>query len=102
MTDHPRPTEAGGVGCLFALLAGFFPRFALVCVWIFTNEVDQAYDSFIVPLLGLIFLPLTTLVYALFWVPLGGVEDFDWFFVILAFLIDLGAVGGGARARRDD
>jgi hypothetical protein len=54
------------VGCLFALLAGFLPRFALVCVWIFTNDVDRAYDTFILPLLGLIFLPLTTLVYALF------------------------------------
>lgn len=53
-------------------------------------------------LLGLIFLPLTTLFYALFWSPAGGVEDFEWFFVVLAFLLDIGAVGGGARARRDD
>jgi uncharacterized membrane protein len=90
------------VGCLFALLAGFFPRLALVCVWIFTNEVDRAFDTFIVPLLGLIFLPLTTLVYALFWSPAGGVEDFEWFFVVLAFLLDIGAVGGGARARSGD
>jgi hypothetical protein len=45
------------MGCLFALLAGFFPRIALVLVWIFTNLVDRAFNGFILPLLGLILLP---------------------------------------------
>jgi hypothetical protein len=89
------------VACLFAVLAGFFPRIGLVCLWLFTNEVDQAYDTFIVPLLGLIFLPLTTLVYALAWSPVGGVEGIEWLFVALALVLDLSAYGGGARARRD-
>jgi hypothetical protein len=88
--------------CLLALLTGFFPRLGLVIVWIFTNEVDQAYDTFILPLLGLIFLPLTTLVYALFYSPVGGVEGIEWFWVVLAFLLDIGALGAGARARRGD
>ena len=91
------------MGCLFALLTGLFPRVGLVLVWIFTNEIDRAYDSVILPLLGLIFLPLTTLVYALFWNPGGGVEGIEWFWVALAFLLDVGAVGGAARSRgRDD
>ena len=59
------------MGCLLAVFAGFFPRIALVCLWIFTDDVDRAYDSFILPLLGLFFLPLTTLIYALVWAP-GG------------------------------
>jgi hypothetical protein len=84
-----------------AIFAGFFPRIALVALWIFTNDVDRAFDSFIVPLLGLLFLPLTTLVYALAWSPVGGVEGFEWFFVGLAFVLDLGSYGAGARARRD-
>ena len=91
------------MGCLLALLAGFFPRFALVLLWIFTNEVTQAYDSFWIPLAGLIFLPLTALVYALTWAPVVGPDGFDWFLIILAFLIDLSSYAGGARgrARRD-
>ena len=89
------------MGCLLAVFAGFFPRLALVCLWIFTNDVDRAYDSFIVPLLGLIFLPLTTLVYALAWSPVGGVEGIEWLWVALALVLDLSAYGGGARARRD-
>jgi hypothetical protein len=90
------------VACLFALLSGFFPRLGLALVWIFTDEVDQAYDTFVLPLLGLIFLPLTTLVYALLWVPLGGVDGIEWFWVALAFLFDVGALGAGARARDRD
>jgi hypothetical protein len=90
------------VACLFALLTGLFPRLGLLIVWIFTNEVDQAYDTFILPLLGLIFLPLTTLVYALFWAPVGGVDGIEWFWVVLAFLFDIGALGAGARARGGD
>jgi hypothetical protein len=89
------------MGCLLAMFAGLFPRVALVCVWIFTNEVDRAYDSFFVPLVGLIFLPLTTLVYALAWSPLGGVEGIEWLWVALALVLDLSSFGGGARARRD-
>ena len=89
------------MGCLLAVFAGFFPRLALVCLWIFTNDVDRAYDSFIVPLLGLIFLPLTTLVYALAWSPGGGVEGIEWLWVGIALVLDLSAYGGGARARRD-
>jgi hypothetical protein len=88
------------MGCLLAIFAGFFPRIALVCLWVFTNDVDRAYDSFIVPLLGLIFLPLTTLVYALAWSPVGGVEGIEWLWVALALVLDLSAYGGGARARR--
>ena len=90
------------MACLFALLSGFFPRLGLLLVWIFTNEVDQAYDGFVLPLLGLIFLPLTTLVYALLWAPFGGVQGIEWFWVVLAFLFDVGALGGGARARNRD
>ncbi len=88
------------MGCLLGLTAGFFPRLALVIVWLATREVDQAYDSFVVPLLGLIFLPLTTLVYALAYAPIGGVEGIGWFWVAFAFVLDLLAYGGGAQARR--
>jgi hypothetical protein len=87
------------MGCLFAVFAGFFPRIALVLVWIFTNLVDRAYDTFILPLLGLIFLPFTTLVYALVWSPAVGMDGGRWLWVALAFLVELMGYFGGARAR---
>jgi hypothetical protein len=88
------------MGCLLALLAAISPRLALILVWIFTNLVDRAFEGFLLPLLGLIFLPLTTLVYVLAYRPVTGVSGWGWFFVILAVLFDLGSYGGGVFSRR--
>jgi hypothetical protein len=88
------------MGCLLAVLAAISPRLALVLVWIFTNLVDRAFAGFLLPLLGLIFLPLTTLVYVLAYRPVVGVTGWGWFFVVLAVLFDLGSYGGGVFSRR--
>jgi hypothetical protein len=88
------------MGCLFALLAGFAPRIALGLVWIFTNLVDRAFSSFVVPLLGLIFLPYATLFYVLSWSPVGGVRGWGWFFVILGLIFDIGHWTGNAYTGR--
>ena len=88
-----------GCACLFALLASGAPRLALILLWIFTPRVGQAFDGgFIVPLLGLVFLPLTTVIYVL--VSLNGLSTFDWILLIVGVLIDLGAYGSGAAGRR--
>jgi hypothetical protein len=42
------------------------------------------------------------LVYALLWAPFGGVDGIEWFWVVLAFLFDVGALGAGANSRRSD
>ncbi|HYI37055.1 MAG TPA: hypothetical protein VEX39_10645 [Thermoleophilaceae bacterium] len=91
----------GGVGCLLVILTGFFPRIALVLVWVTTNYVDRAFDSFLLPLLGLFFLPLTTLVYALAWVPGVELGEGRWLWVALAFLVELAGYGGTGRSNRD-
>ena len=78
------------MGCLFILMAGFFPRIALFIVWVARPaKVDAAFDdSWIWPLLGLIFLPFATLVYVILW-QVGGLSGGDWFWVILAGLFDV-------------
>ncbi len=88
------------MGCFFILLAAFAPRLALIFLWIGTTLVNRAFDSFLIPLLGLIFLPITTLVYVLVFVPGLGVVGFGWFWVILALLADIGAYGGAAYSGR--
>jgi len=89
------------VGCLLALLALISPRLVLVVLWIFSNVLSRAFDSWIVPLLGFFVLPWTTLTYTAFWQWGAGhhVVGFEWFFVVLAFLIDLGAYAGAGRSR---
>jgi hypothetical protein len=88
------------MGCLFAIFAAFTPRIALVILWIWTNLVDRAFDTFIVPLIGLLILPYTTLFYVLAWSPVGGVNVWGWLFVVLGFFFDIGHWAAGARARR--
>jgi hypothetical protein len=92
------------MGCLLALFALISPRLALFFLWLFSNVLSRAFDSSLVPLLGFFLLPWTTLTYAAFWEWGGGrhhVTGFEWFFVVLAFLIDLGSYGGGRRMQSE-
>ncbi len=72
--------------CCLALTAGFLgPRVALFIWWIFGDKVDAAFSTWIWPLLGLIFLPWTTLAYVIAWGPLDGVSGLGWLLVALGF-----------------
>ena len=77
--------------CLLAMLAVFFPRLAFLTVWLARPVlVSQAFgDSFLWPLLGIVFLPFTALVYVLLYHPGVGVVGWAWTWVILALLVDL-------------
>lgn len=90
----------GDLGCLFVLVALFSPRLALFFMWILTPWVDRAFGPWIWPLLGLIFLPLTTLIYVILWNTGGhGVAGWEWFFVVFAAFGDV-AAHAAAAARR--
>lgn len=90
-----------GCACLFAALAAGAPRLALILVWLFTNWIQRAFDSRIVPLLGFFILPFTTLFYVL--VSPGGLSLFDKLLLVVGVILDLSSYGGGAygRWRRD-
>ncbi len=89
-----------GCACLLALAALISGRLALVLVWIFTPLVTRAFmGSFILPLLGLLFLPFTTLAYVLVWTPVG-LSPWGWLLLIFAFIVDIGSYGSGAYGRR--
>jgi hypothetical protein len=86
--------------CLVALLALISPRLALFALWLFSDMLDRAYDSWVLPLLGFFLLPWTTLAYAVMWdVGTRDVNGFEWFIVILAFVADLGSYLGGRSYR---
>jgi hypothetical protein len=75
--------------CLFAVFAGFAPRLALLFLLFFTNIFDRAFDGWLIPLLGIIFLPYTTLMYAFAAAPLGATSVWGWFSVLLGLLLDI-------------
>jgi hypothetical protein len=88
--------------CFAALVALISPRLAIFCLWIFSDILGRAYDSWFLPVLGFFILPWTTLAYAVMWdVGSHRVSGFEWFVVVLAFLADLGSYASGQRARDD-
>ena len=89
------------MGCLLALVALISPRFALILIWLFSDSLSRAMDGWLLPFLGFFLLPWTTLSYVAFWDWGSGreVTGFEWFFVVLAFLLDVGAFAQGARSR---
>jgi hypothetical protein len=84
------------VGCL-ALAT---PRLAIVLVVIFSDFIGRAYATTLWPLLGFLFMPLTTLAYAWAINSTGSVQGIQLVVVVVAVLFDLGLVGAGARSRR--
>lgn len=86
--------------CLLLILFVAFPRIALVLLFLFSNYLQRAYHGLLLPLLGFIFLPLTTLAYS--WMvnsklPIAGV---NLVILIIAVVIDVGSLGGGEYHRR--
>jgi hypothetical protein len=90
------------VGCLAVLFALISPRLALFFIWIFSNLLSRAFDSWFVPLLGFFLLPWTTLAYALMWSSSDRVYGFEWFIVVLAFFFDLASYARGQQGARGE
>lgn len=88
--------------CLLAIFAAFFPRIAFLFLWLARPVLvsDAFGNSFLLPLLGVVFLPFTALVYVLFYHPGIGVVGWGWLWVGLAFLIDLSHWFGSYTQRR--
>src|SRR6266699_3953762 len=81
-----------------AWFVSLLARLALLFVWILTPLVNRAFHGgWILPLLGIILLPITTLVYVLVYYISGSVTGWGWLWVALAFLLDLAAHSAPAR-----
>jgi hypothetical protein len=88
-----------GEMCLFFLLLLFGPRVVDVLWWLFEpGRWNATFPGFLVPLLGIIFLPWTTLIYVL--VAPGGITGWDGVWLVLALLLDLSAYAGGGVYHR--
>ena len=76
------------------------PRVAILLLAIFTRFMHEAYDTVLWPVLGFFLLPYTTLAYALAINQAGSVEGLYLVLVIVAVLVDLGALSGGGYSNR--
>jgi len=76
------------LGCLLALGIAVAPRVMLILAWIFSDRWRVVWGGdFIMPLLGIIFLPFTTIMYMLVWKP-TGIDGWDWLWIILGLILD--------------
>jgi len=87
------------VPCLFLIVILAFPRVAIALLYLFTHYLDR-FPSFLLLILGFLFLPFTTLVYA--WMlnshlPVAGI---NLLWLLLAVMADLGSAGHGYSRRR--
>ena len=81
--------------CLLAIIALSAPRAVIVLLVIFTDYIGRAFDSFLWPLLGFVFLPTTTLAWAWAQNTRGEVAGVHLVIVVLAVLLDVGVIGSG-------
>jgi hypothetical protein len=86
--------------CLFIILLLFGPRTVIVFWWLFQPlRWDATFHAFLLPFLGFLFLPWSTLMYVL--VAPGGVVGLDFLWMGLAVLADIASyAGSGVYGRR--
>lgn len=90
-----------GCGCLYGLCAASLTRMALLITWLLTPLVDRAfYGGLAVAFLGLLFMPLTTLMYVLVWSPVAGIAGWGWFAIVVGLVIDMTSLADGITGNR--
>lgn len=91
------------MGCLFAVIAAFFPRIGVLLIWLARPAYFGAAfgGSWLLPILGVILLPFTTLLYVLIWSTSSGLAGLDWVWLILGVFLDLGGLGSTGYANRE-
>ncbi len=85
--------------CFFTTLLFLGPRFAGIIWWLVQPaRWNLVFDTFIIPILGIIFLPWTLLMYVI--VAPGGLTVFEMLLVGVMFVIDIGSYAGGGYGNR--
>ena len=88
-------------GCLTAFVSSF-SRIMLLMVWIARPAMMNAtFSTFILPCLGFMFLPFTTLMYVFLMQGVGTIQGLDWLWLFLAVLLDIASIGGAGAANRN-
>ena len=87
--------------CVFTILLFFGPRLAILVWWLVNRlRIDTLVGgNWILAILAWIFLPWTLLMY--FVVAPNGIVGFDWIWLGLGLLFDIGSYAGGGWGNRD-
>jgi hypothetical protein len=87
-------------GCLTAFTA-FFSRMVLL-IFYFSRPVawNATFSGWLLPCLGFLFLPFTTMVYAWLMQGAGGIQGIDWLWLGLALFSDVATIASAGYANR--
>jgi hypothetical protein len=92
------------MGCLLALFSLITPRFVLIVLWLFTDYIGTAISGWILPVIGFLVLPTTTIAYAVakndMSTASGGITFGGVVVIVIGVVLDLGLLGGASRSRR--
>lgn len=88
------------LGCLVTGILSLAPRLVLLFLWLFAGRVSAAFEGILIPLLGFLFLPFTTLAYVLVWNAQSGVSGAAWLLVVGGLVFDLGTYALSRYANR--
>ncbi len=93
--ERPKPRDTSGDGAvIFAVMMfglSLVPRAWIIGFWIFSYGLGDAFSSWVIPAVGFIVLPWTTLMYAWMWaIGSDAVHGWEWLPVVAGFLLDLG------------
>ena len=85
--------------CFFLSLLLLGPRFVLFIWWLVNPAAwNLVFDTYLLPVLGIVFLPWTTLMFV--FLGVGGITGFEWVWMGLAVAADFFSYAGGAVGGR--
>jgi hypothetical protein len=94
--------RTNNAGCI-AVFISSFSRIMLLMVWISRPVAwNLAFSTFILPCLGFLVLPFTTLLYV--WLVQGvgsSIQGLDWLWLGLAVIMDLASIAGSGYSNRE-
>lgn len=88
------------MGCLVLTLLLVSPRLGVVGLWLLTDWVDRAFTGWVLPLLGVIFLPWTTGLYVLGFIVGDAAAPWGILGAIIGLFLDIAVHAGSATMTR--
>jgi hypothetical protein len=86
--------------CFLLSLVFLGPRFGCLLWWLVEpGRWDRAFDTVIFPILGIVFLPWTTLMFVAV-APFGNVEGWDWLWLGVGVFGDILSLSSNYAGRR--
>ena len=95
--------KQNNAGCFTAAVVGM-SRFIVLFAWIARPiAFDAAFSSWIIPCLGVMILPFTTLMYLILITNQVGntLSGTDWIWIALAVVVDIAGAGAAAAQNRN-